>query len=90
MTVGEIIDKVLREARADAKVDEHYAINLWPQIVGSAIAARTTGITVKNGVMTVHLNSAALRGELMMTRSTLVQRLNEAVGRETITQLVLR
>lgn len=90
MSVGEIIDQVLREARADARFDEHHAVALWPQIVGPGINAYTLGVTVKNGVMTVQLKSAALRNELMMSRSMLCQRINEALGHEVIREILLR
>ena len=45
---------------------------------------------VKNGVLYLHLSSAALRNELMMSRTALIKRLNEAVGSEVIHDIVIR
>jgi hypothetical protein len=38
----------------------------------------------------VHLTSPILRQELMMTRETLVRRLNEKAGAQVITDIVFR
>mgnify|MGYP002516231171 CR=1 FL=1 len=45
---------------------------------------------VKDGCLYVRLSSAPLRNELMLGRSILVKRLNEAVGREVIKDIIFR
>ncbi len=90
LSVGEIIDNLLRQERLDTKLNEHKALTLWPQIVGPGINRYTTGRTVKNGVLTITLSSAPLRSELMLSRSLLIKRLNEAVGGEVIKEIIFR
>lgn len=90
MKVGDIITKLLKEDNIDRQFDEQKVVYLWPEIVGSGINCYTVSRYVKNGVLYLHLSSAALRNELMMSRTALIKRLNEAVGSEVIHDIVIR
>ena len=90
MKVGDIIAKLLKEDNIDRQFDEQKVVYLWPEIVGSGINRYTVSRYVKNGVLYLHLSSAALRNELMMSRTALIKRLNEAVGSEVINDIVIR
>lgn len=90
MKVGDIITKLLKEDNIDQQFDEQKVVYLWPEIVGSGINRYTVSRYVKNGVLYLHLSSAALRNELMMSRTALIKRLNEAVGSEVIHDIVIR
>ena len=90
MKVGDIITKLLKEDNIDRQFDEQKDVYLWPEIVGSGINRYTVSRYVKNGVLYLHLSSAALRNELMMSRTALIKRLNEAVGSEVIHDIVIR
>ena len=90
MKVGDIIKKLLKEDNIDRQFDEQKVVYLWPEIVGSGINRYTVSRYVKNGVLYLHLSSAALRNELMMSRTALIKRLNEAVGSEVIHDIVIR
>ncbi len=90
MTVGDIITKLLREDNIERQFDEQKVVYLWPEIVGQGINRYTVSRYVKNGVLYLHISSAALRNELMMSRTLLMKRLNEAVGGEVIHDIVIR
>ena len=40
--------------------------------------------------MTVHLSSASLANELMLNRQALIQRINEALGRDIIHEIIFK
>ena len=40
--------------------------------------------------MTVHITSAPLRNELMLMRSSIIQRINDALGRKVIHEIVFK
>ena len=82
--IGQIIDELLKRENLDVALDEHRASAMWPQIVGDGINRYTIKRYVNNGVMTVHLSSASLSNELMLNRASIIQRINEALGREII------
>ena len=80
-TIGQIVENFLHEEHLDARLDELRASALWPQVVGYGINRYTAARNVAGGVMTVHITSAPLRNELMLMRSSIVERINEALGR---------
>ena len=88
--IGEIINDLLKRENLDVALDEHRASALWPQIVGDSINRYTVRRYVKNGVMTVHMSSASLANELMLNRATLIARINEALGRNIITEIIFK
>lgn len=90
MTVGDIINQLLKEDNIDRQFDEQKIVYLWPEIVGQGINRYTTSRWVKNGVLYLHISSAPLRNELMMNRTTLIKHLNDAVGSEVIRDIVIR
>lgn len=88
--VGQIINDLLQKENLDVALDEHRASALWPQIVGDGINRYTISRSVKDGVMTVRLSSASLANELMLIRASIIQRINEALGREIIREIIFK
>lgn len=88
--IGEIIDEFLKAEHLDTQLNEQRACAIWPQVVGYGINRYTVSRDVRDGVMYVRLSSAALRNELMLNRSRLVQHINEALGREVIHDIVFQ
>lgn len=88
--VGQIINDLLKKENLDVALDEHRASALWPQIVGDGINRYTISRSVREGVMTVRLSSASLANELMLIRANIIQRINEALGREIIHEIIFK
>ena len=88
--VGQIINDLLQKENLDVALDEHRASALWPQIVGDGINRYTISRSVRDGVMTVRLSSASLANELMLIRASIIQRINEALGREIIHEIIFK
>lgn len=89
-TVGQIIQHYLKTEKLDTKIYELQVAELWADVVGSGVNRYTVNRYVKDGCLFVRLSSATLRNELMLGRSVLVKRLNEAVGREVIKDIIFR
>jgi len=88
--IGQIISDLLKQENLDVALDEHRASALWPQIVGDGINRYTIRRYVKDGVMTVHLSSASLANELMLNRASIIQRINEVIGRDIIREIIFK
>lgn len=87
LTIKEIMDQYLRSRNMEDKLFERRALDVWPVIVGNAINRNTVERKVENGVMMVRITSAAMRSELQMCRSTLIRSINEAIGKEVISDI---
>lgn len=89
-SVGDVLRQALSDNGLNDRLYETRAINIWPVIVGEQIASMTGRPVVFKGLMTVYVRNASLRQELNMSRSMLMRHINQALGRETITDLRFR
>ena len=89
-SIAEVIDGFLKAEQLDTQLNEQRASALWPQIVGQGINRYTISRDVRDGVLIVRLSSAPLRNELMMNRSALIKRINEALGQEVIREIIFQ
>ncbi len=62
----------------------------WETVMGAGVVTYTNSLTFKTGTLFVNLSSSVLRQELLYGRSKIVANLNEHLGQELITKLVLR
>ena len=72
------------------RVDEARAVETWAHLAGPAILRVTDSVSVRNGVLTVRLTSAMWRHHLHQQREEWRQKLNAALGREVIDEVVFR
>lgn len=89
-SIGRIIQGYLEAERLDTKMYELRVAAMWSEVVGPGVNRYTVNRYVKDGCLYVRLSSAPLRNELMLGRSILVKRLNEAVGHEVIKDIIFR
>jgi len=74
----------LKENNLDTKLNETRITGAWEGVTGKLIARHTLQLNVKDRVLYVKVDSAALREELSFQRSKLIKKLNIAVGIEAI------
>ena len=84
MNITDALVDYLRESGLEQSVLEVQIEELWPQVMGETVAKLTRSVEVKDGMLIVHLNSAALKAQLFENRFELVRKLNEAVGAQVI------
>jgi len=90
ISLAEAIQDYLKEMDLEKGLNETALISSWEEIVGKAIATRTSRIYIKDQVLYVHLKSSVVRNELMMLRQALKEKLNSKSGKEVIRDIVLR
>ena len=84
MNITDALVDFLRESGLEQPVLEVQMEEVWPQVMGETVAKLTRSVVVKDGMLIVHVNSAALKAQLFENRFELVRKLNEAVGAEVI------
>ena len=84
MNITDAIVDFLRESGLEQPVMEVQMEEVWPQVMGETVAKLTRSVEVKDGMLIVHVNSAALKAQLFENRFELVKKLNEAVGADVI------
>lgn len=74
----------LKENNLESKLNETRLIGAWEEVTGKLVARHTNQMFVKDRVLFVKVDSAALREELSYQRSKLIKKLNKAAGIEAI------
>ena len=89
-SISELVKATCREEGLETPLNEYRLINSWSQVLGPTVKYYTKELYIRNQVLYVQVTSSVLRQEQMMNRKTLVHRLNEHVGAQVITDIVLR
>ena len=89
-TIGDLVKAFLKAHGMDEKMQELDISEKWEEIVGPVIANHTKDIKLKGKVLTLRLNSAALRHTLSFSKTEFIGKLNEALGKEMIDDVILK
>ncbi|HOT16999.1 MAG TPA: DUF721 domain-containing protein, partial [Bacteroidales bacterium] len=84
ITLGEALGELIKEYRLEKGLKDAAVLNIWEEIAGKVITARTKRIYLKDGVLHIYLTSSVLRNELMMLRDSLKSRINSRAGEEVV------
>jgi predicted nucleic acid-binding Zn ribbon protein len=87
--LGQVINEMFDAYHLNKKVDHTQVINLWPKLMGSAIASRTKGIFMKENKLFVTVESSPLKQELHMNKEKIIQMFREKLGKEVVKEIVL-
>ena len=75
--IGVVLDKLLKIYRIEGKLKEVDIVASWKELMGGAVAQRTTSIYIKNRVLFVHIDSSVMREELAHGKALIIERVNE-------------
>lgn len=89
-TLKEAIDQLLKAYKLDGKLAERRLIASWEQVMGAMIAKHTKDLYIKHKQLFVTLDSSALRNELSLAKTKIIKMLNDEVGSEVITEVILK
>jgi len=83
------IEEFLDSFHLRDKLNETRVIQAWQKVVGEMVAKNTSQLHIRNKVLFVKVNSAALRNELLFARQKIMDALNKEVGGRVIEEIVL-
>lgn len=87
---GDAIKDFLDRSRLNSGVKALQLTDAWEKLMGKTIARYTDKIEVVNRTLFIHTNIAPLKQELMYQREKIIERVNEAMGANTINEVVIR
>ena len=61
----------------------------WTKMMGPGIATHTTSVKLQNKTLIIQLNSSVLREELSYGKDKIIKMMNEELGDEFVTKLML-
>ena len=86
-TLQDLLKQVYKKLDMEDTVNEIEVIRCYKLIVGDLISRLTWSVKFKDGVLTAQLASAALRQELFYRRNSLVEKINESLGRNVVREI---
>ncbi|MCD8193829.1 MAG: DUF721 domain-containing protein [Tannerellaceae bacterium] len=89
-TLGEVLRDFFEDnTELYEKIIEIRIQRAWGEVLGSMVLQYTRNLYVKDKVLHVSLSSSVLRSELLLCKPRLVKSLNEYVGAQALTDIVL-
>ena len=88
-SIGDLLAEFIRGTEAATTLLERKIPQVWSELMGNVVVQFTGEMEVKNGILYVHIHSAALRQQLFEQRHQIVKKLNDKVGSTVIKDIRL-
>lgn len=75
-SVGDALRRLIRQSGWTDRIHEYRMKEEWPQIAGITIARYTSGMMLRDRILTISTDVAPLRQELMLGKQQLIEKIN--------------
>ncbi len=89
-SIGTVLERLIEEMGIGQKMDEARALEMWTKLAGEHINRHTTKKWIRNGRLFVQISSSVWRQDLHSQRSRWLRHLNNALGKEVVSEIVFR
>ena len=90
VSLGDALSEWLRLSGHGRRLEDARAEAAWREVMGEAVSRKTRYLKVRDGVMTVELDSGPMKEEFLMARTRIRTLINGHVGAEVIREVVIR
>lgn len=80
----DLVDKLMTAYQLKGKLTEMEVLDQWEEMMGKAVAIRTTRLQIRSGVLILGLNSSVMRDELQHGKQIIIERVNQTAGKQLI------
>ncbi|MBR5854368.1 MAG: DUF721 domain-containing protein [Paludibacteraceae bacterium] len=87
--IGELIADFIHGSDLEQPLLERKVLALLPDVLGTTVVQYVGDSEVRNGVLYIHIRSAALKSQLFEIRHDLVAKLNQAAGAKVLKDIRL-
>lgn len=89
-SIGEAITRMLEDSRWTPAVNEQRICSEWEQIVGKTVARYTHSLSLNGSTLIITTGIAALKQELLFSKPRLIAHINEHLGSNAVSEIVIR
>jgi predicted nucleic acid-binding Zn ribbon protein len=89
-SISEVLGELIDQKNIKSGITKIRVEQAWKETMGNSVAQYTQQVTYRGTTLFVNLTSAALREELSYGKEKILLHLNETLGSNLITKLVLR
>ncbi|HMU15047.1 MAG: DUF721 domain-containing protein [Bacteroidetes bacterium] len=87
LSLKEALEGLIHDFGLRGRLDEQAVRAVWPEVAGAMIARHTLKLDLRNGKLTVKVDSAPLREELHYMRSAITELLNRKLERQVVVEI---
>lgn len=88
--VGDILGEIIKINKLEPGLNQISVIDAWKNLMGNGVNNYTKNIALRHGTLYVELTSAVLREELGYGKDKIITMINDELGKEVVTHVVLR
>lgn len=89
-SISDILKEFVDANNLQNGLDKVNVRDAWAKMMGNGVNNYTTNIVLERDTLYVQLSSSVLREELSYGKDKIIKMLNESLGKEAISKLVLR
>ena len=89
-SIGDALDKFLEQSRIRGSIQALQIGDVWEEIMGKTIARYTEEIRIINDTLFITTHVAPLKQELIFQKEKIKLRVNEALGKKIIKEIVVK
>lgn len=89
-SLSDVLKEFIEANNLQKGMDKIDVRDAWKNLMGNGVNTYTREIMLKGTTLYVELTSAVLREELSYGKEKIVKMINEEMGREVVTEVVLR
>jgi len=90
VSLKDAIKGFLQTFHLEGKFHEQQIKDIWGDVMGRTISHYTTSIRLREGALTITLNSAPLKQDLLFQKETIQKRQNDELGEYVVREVVIR
>lgn len=88
-SIQDLMQSFIKENNLSKGMQKIKVEETWGKMMGPGIASHTTSVKLQNKTLVIQLNSSVLREELSYGKEKIIKMMNEELGDEIISKLML-
>lgn len=89
-SLKQVLEQLMKAYKLDKGISELRIAKTWEQQLGVTVNKHTKELTLRDGILYVHLDSSVVREELSYAKTKLKEMLNREAGAELIKDIIFR
>ena len=88
-SVKDLMQSFIKENNLSKGMQKIKVEETWTKMMGPGVASHTSSVKLQNKTLIIQLNSSVLREELSYGKEKILKMMNEEIGEEVISKLML-
>jgi hypothetical protein len=89
-SISQAIQQFLEKSRIKSSIQAMQIEDVWEQIMGKTVARYTDKLRIVGDKLIIHTSVAPLKQELLYQKEKIRQRVNEALGKNIIREVIIQ